>query len=319
MRSTTKTALPWIFIIALCAGCSATNNTALSSKSFPSRFHLTYIPGPVPRPVPPSVTGNPDSYVVFGRRYFVNGTSAGYRERGLASWYGPQFHGKRTSSGPPFNMHAITAAHKTLPIPTFARVTHLATGRTIVVEVNDRGPFVDDRIIDLSYAAAKQLGIVGTGTAPVEVEALPPFQYLPGYRSGGGDALLAQNRVFNQAKPVSLYNHFAQSPSLPVRPPAAPRYVPPPAPVNPTAAVTPQTVNNSGLYLQVGAFTARQNAELLQNRLATQLTQPIQIDSRSPGNIYKVKVGPLQNSAEAQQLTFRLAGLGVSTPHLVME
>lgn len=319
MRNTTKNALPWLFIIALCAGCSTTNNPSLSSKSSLSRFNLTYIPGPVPRQVPPSATGNPESYVVFGKQYFVNGTSAGYRERGLASWYGSQFHGKRTSSGSPFNMHAITAAHKTLPIPTFARVTHLATGRTIVVEINDRGPFVDDRVIDLSYAAAKQLGIVGTGTAPVEVEALPPFQYLPGYRPGEGNALLAQNRTLNPTKPVSRPNNFVQSPPPPLRQPAASRYVSSPALVNPAAAVPPQTVNNSGLYLQVGAFTARQNAELLQNRLATQLTQPIQIDSRSPGNIYKVKVGPLQNSAEAQQLTFRLAGLGVSTPYLVME
>ena len=318
VRNTTKNALPWLFIIALGAGCSTANHTSLSPKSSSPRFNLTYIPGPVPRQVPPSTKGNPESYVVFGKRYFVNGTSEGYRERGVASWYGSQFHGKRTSSGPPFNMHAITAAHKTLPIPTFARVTHLATGRTIVVEINDRGPFVDDRIIDLSYAAANQLGIIGTGTGPVEVEALPPFQYLPEYQFGKKGALLAQNRPFNHAKPVSLRNNFVQSPPLPIRHHAAPRYAPSPAPVNHTAAVTPQTVNNSGLYLQVGAFTARQNAELLQNRLATKLTQPIQIDSQ-PGNLYKVKVGPLQNSAEAHQLTFRLAGLGVSSPYLVIE
>lgn len=131
---------------------------------------------------PPSRTGNPDSYTVFGKDYFVDKTSEGYRELGTASWYGPKFHGKRTSSGTPYDMHAMTAAHKSLPIPTHARVTHQGNGRSIVVKINDRGPFVGDRIIDLSYAAAVKLDMIGSGTAPVEVVALPPYQYLAGYQ-----------------------------------------------------------------------------------------------------------------------------------------
>jgi rare lipoprotein A len=131
---------------------------------------------------PPSRTGNPDSYTVFGKDYFVEKTSEGYREQGLASWYGPKFHGKRTSSGIPYDMYAMTAAHKSLPIPTHVRVTHQANGRSIVVKVNDRGPFVGDRIIDLSYAAAVKLDMIGSGTAPVEVVALPPYQYLADYQ-----------------------------------------------------------------------------------------------------------------------------------------
>ena len=134
---------------------------------------------PVPQVEPPSRSGNPDTYVVFGKRYRVKETSAGHREIGTASWYGWDFHGRKTSSGPPFNMFELTAAHKSLPIPTYARVTHLDNGRSIVVKINDRGPFVGERIIDLSYAAAARLDMLDQGTARVEVTALAPYQFLP--------------------------------------------------------------------------------------------------------------------------------------------
>ncbi len=134
---------------------------------------------PVPQLEPPSRSGNPDTYVVFGKRYRVKETSAGHREIGTASWYGWDFHGRKTSSGPPFNMFELTAAHKSLPIPTYVRVTNLENGRSIVVKVNDRGPFVGERIIDLSYAAAARLDMLGQGTAQVEVTALAPYQFLP--------------------------------------------------------------------------------------------------------------------------------------------
>lgn len=129
---------------------------------------------PVPRVEPKSKYGNPSSYVVFGRRYYVRKSAYGYRERGIASWYGPKFHGKRTSSGEPYDMHAMTAAHKTLPLPSYVRVRNLENGRSAVVRVNDRGPFVKNRLIDLSYSAANALGIVATGTGLVEVEAIDP-------------------------------------------------------------------------------------------------------------------------------------------------
>lgn len=130
------------------------------------------VDNPVPRNEPRSRYGNPESYEVFGRTYHVMDSSAGYKERGTASWYGTKFHGRRTSSGEPYDMHAMTAAHKTLPLPTYVRVTHLENGRSIIVRVNDRGPFVDDRIIDLSYTAAHKLEMTDSGTAPVEVQAL---------------------------------------------------------------------------------------------------------------------------------------------------
>ena len=122
--------------------------------------------------LPRSKRGNPPFYEVYGVRYTVMQSSAGYREKGVASWYGKKFHGRDTSSGERYNMYAMTAAHKTLPLPTNARVTNLQTGKSIIVRVNDRGPFVKNRLIDLSYAAAQALDVVANGTAMVEVVAL---------------------------------------------------------------------------------------------------------------------------------------------------
>lgn len=134
---------------------------------------------PVPQWEPPSRSGNPDTYVVFGKRYRVKESSEGHRETGIASWYGWDFHGRKTSSGPLFNMFELSAAHKSLPIPTYAQVTNLENGRSVVVKINDRGPFVGERIIDLSYAAAARLDMLDQGTARVEIIALAPYQFLP--------------------------------------------------------------------------------------------------------------------------------------------
>jgi rare lipoprotein A len=130
------------------------------------------IPDAVPREEARSKYGNPTSYEVFGKRYYVLDSSEGFRQKGHASWYGTKFHGQRASSGETYDMYAMTAAHKTLPLPTYVEVKNLKNGRKTVVKVNDRGPFHDGRIIDLSYAAATKLGVVASGTAPVEIRAL---------------------------------------------------------------------------------------------------------------------------------------------------
>jgi rare lipoprotein A len=127
-----------------------------------------------PAPLRRSQRGNPPFYDVLGKRYHVLPTSAGYVERGVASWYGRDFHGLATSSGETYNMHAMTAAHTTLPLPTWVEVTNLANGKRVVVKVNDRGPFVDNRLIDLSYAAATAIDMVQRGTTRVEVRAVAP-------------------------------------------------------------------------------------------------------------------------------------------------
>jgi len=132
------------------------------------------LPDAVPQAEFKSRSGNPESYVIEGTTYRVLRTSDGYREEGIASWYGGYFHGRRTSSGDTYDMYQMTAAHKSLPLPTYVRVTHLGNGRSVVLRVNDRGPFVEDRIIDLSFAAASKLGMATIGTARVEVVALDP-------------------------------------------------------------------------------------------------------------------------------------------------
>ncbi len=132
------------------------------------------IPNAVPRVEPRSPYGNPPFYDVFGKRYYVRRTCRGYDKRGVASWYGPGFYEDQTSTHEPYNMYAMTAAHKTLPLPCYVRVTNLQNGRSVIVRVNDRGPFVKNRIIDLSYTAAAKLGMLRNGTAMVEVRSIDP-------------------------------------------------------------------------------------------------------------------------------------------------
>ncbi len=126
----------------------------------------------VPANEPLSRYGNPPSYEVRGKSYKVMKSNRNFVQKGEASWYGTKFHGRRTSSGEEYDMYAMTAAHKRLPLPTYVEVTHLGNGRKVIVKVNDRGPFHEGRIIDLSYAAARKLGIAGSGTGPVEIRAI---------------------------------------------------------------------------------------------------------------------------------------------------
>ncbi len=171
-------ALAVLVITLVLAGCSS---LAPEPGDGPGRVidNPMALPDAVPQDAPRSRYGNPESYEVFGRRYRVMETASGHRERGIASWYGSKFHGRRTSSGEPYDMYAMTAAHKHLPLPTWVEVRHLGNDRRIVVKVNDRGPFADNRIIDLSYAAAAKLGMLGTGTAPVEIRTVTPDDTTP--------------------------------------------------------------------------------------------------------------------------------------------
>jgi rare lipoprotein A len=168
----------WAALLLVCgllAGCGGRQPTVGERDGAPAHQpDLSHVQDAVPRIEPKSRGGNPPSYVVFGRRYHVMDSSRGHVERGIASWYGTKFHGRKTSNGETYDMYAMTAAHKHLPLPTYARVTNLENGRSIVVRVNDRGPFHDNRVIDLSYAAAYKLGMLAKGTAAVEVQAIDP-------------------------------------------------------------------------------------------------------------------------------------------------
>lgn len=182
-------------LVMLLAGCGSTPDGGPP----PGTLDPADIEDAVPRVEPRSRYGNPSSYTVFGETYHVLESARGYVERGIASWYGEKFHGRRTSSGEPYDMYAMTAAHKTLPLPSYVRVTNLQNGRSAIVRVNDRGPFKDNRLIDLSYAAAVKLGILGAGTAPVEVAAIDPARpgALPPTPSGGREAT-AGGRIWLQ-------------------------------------------------------------------------------------------------------------------------
>jgi len=245
-----------------------------------------------PRREPKSRYGNPASYVVRGKRYYTKTSSKGYRERGVASWYGTKFHGHRTSSGESYDMYKMSAAHKTLPLPTYARVTNLRNSKSVIVKINDRGPFHDNRLIDLSYAAASRLGILGKGTGLVEVEAIDPLSYA----------------AAESPRPV---RHVTVSqPKL-----TATALAPEPVAADSTSEAP-------SLYLQLGAFLSRSNAERLQQRLST-ATLPGKLHiSETVANqkhIYRVRIGPLANVETADRLTRTLTEQGIASPHVVID
>jgi rare lipoprotein A len=195
--------LSGLTLLLLLAGCSTTTYRTPPLPPLPPP-DVAAIPEPIPRVEPRSERGNPAFYTVLGRRYFVLETAEGYVERGVASWYGPGFHASSTSNGEKYDMYAMTAAHKTLPLPAYVQVTNLRNGRSVVVRVNDRGPFKDGRIIDLSYTAASRLGMLKDGTTFVEVRALTPEQKAaPPAPPQKPDALYVQAGAFGSEENAS--------------------------------------------------------------------------------------------------------------------
>ncbi len=188
---------PWLVLVcAVMQGCG----TSIVQDSAPSRdVDVSQVPDAVPRKEPKSRYGNPKSYVVFGKRYYTMDHAEGFRQRGIASWYGKKFHGRKTSSGEVYDMYQMTAAHKELPLPSYVRVTNVSNGRQVIVRVNDRGPFHDNRIIDLSYSAALKLDIVKNGTALVDIEVVD------GRRPSRPSTPAAPVRVAEQEQPVRFH------------------------------------------------------------------------------------------------------------------
>jgi len=172
-----------ILLTSLISGCGSWPSIFEKSRAGDGApaggINVSNIRDAIPRAEPRSRSGNPRKYTVLGRTYRVMQDSRGFSEQGVASWYGTKFHGRRTSSGETYDMYAMTAAHKSLPLPTYVQVTNMQNGRQVIVKVNDRGPFHDNRIIDLSYAAATKLGITGGGTGLVEIHALDPTRGQP--------------------------------------------------------------------------------------------------------------------------------------------
>ena len=263
-----------LLVISSCLVACSNLKTGVQTDDAPDNPRdVSDVPNAVPQNEPLSRYGNPESYKVYGKTYYTLPSSKDYKERGTASWYGTKFHGKRTSSGEPYNLYAMTAAHKTLPLPTYVEVTNLKNGRSVIVKVNDRGPFHDDRLIDLSYTAAAKLDILPYGTGQVEVRAIDTEQ---------------------SVKTAMLTD---------------------------TAAATATAQENQTLYLQVGAFSSRDNARRMQADLLSQNIGAVRIVevTTDAGTFFKVQVGPLASHMEANRVTQELKTLGISNSHSIVQ
>jgi rare lipoprotein A len=237
--------------------------------------NLATLADPVPRLEPLNAQAN-QPYSVFGREYVPLVEPAPYKRQGTASWYGRKFHGQRTSSGEIYDMYAMTAAHPTLPIPSYARVVNLQNGNAVVVRINDRGPFSSGRIMDVSYAAAYRLGFVQEALANIEVESIVP--------AGAPGTTTA-------ARP-SPGTTVASAPEIK------------------TEASTPQfpiAAGGSGIYLQLAAFSNPANAENFSNRVRRELDwlkQPLEVTGRN--NLYRLQLGPFRDRAEANAVSLKI-------------
>lgn len=283
-----------VLLGAIAAGCGSSSDGgsrySISQDRAPARgIDPDSVPDVVPGPVVRTGAGNRSPYTVLGRTYTVLPTEEGYSARGVASWYGEKFHGHKTSNGEVFDMYKASAAHTSLPIPSFLRVTNLDNNRNIVVRVNDRGPFHGDRVIDLSYGAAVKLGFADRGTARVQI-----------------DAITADSEGSREWAPRA----------------------PPPA-VNPAAdrmaaALTrgETATANRHLYLQVGSFSVYDYAANLTRRVRAVTNRPVFIRSVEVGNrgmLHRVRVGPVNGPGEARQLTLLLVAADLGSPYTVSE
>ncbi len=242
---------------------------------------------------------NPPSYNVLGRTYHVLSSNAGYDAQGVASWYGPDFQSKSTSSGERYNMYAMTAAHKTLRIPAYVQVTNLENGKQAIVRVNDRGPFVSNRIIDLSYAAAKKIGMIGRGTAMVDIKVVTP------------DNPPVPADLAMQSSPMAVQTAPVQ-PASPVTEAAVPAG-PPPA----TPPALAQAVWGQDVFIQVGAFSDAANVMNVQRKLAQAGLKPVVV--APVGALSRVRIGPVASLNEFDQTMDQLRIIGFENAQMVVE
>jgi rare lipoprotein A len=254
--------------------------------------NLDRVPDAVPK-IEPLARGPNRPYTALGQSFTPDTSGRPYRVQGRASWYGRKFHGKPTSNGERYDMYAMTAAHPTLPIPSYVRVTRVSTGKTVVLRVNDRGPFIASRVIDLSYVAAYKLGVLAPGSAEVIVERIMPEE-ISGWRA--------------QAPTAAPPPATASAP-VPVRPQAAVAM----------AASTAEVgaASSGGFYLQAGAFSdparAQSMAADLTGKVPPDLGATIKIE-QSSSNLYRVRIGPFTSRDAASQASDRLKdGAGLPT------
>lgn len=267
--------------------------------------NVACIPEPVVTHEPRSSVGNRSPYTVLGKQYRVLEDPKGYQETGIASYYGAKFHGRLTSNREVYDMYTFSAAHKSLPLPSFAEVTNLENGQSVVVRVNDRGPFHEGRVIDLSYAAAVKLGITQRGTGQVQVRALSPGQERGG-RAGRRQAAAAQATA-RAATTVAMA-------------PAAPAVLSAPLPASASAPVSVVGGNGQAALLQVASFASRDNAEralqqLLQAGIRGGRLQDVVAEGRT---LWRLRVAA-DDAAVVPQLVQRIAALGLGQARVVAD
>lgn len=333
MSSTAVRAASVALLGLLLAACSGAQRTPTPAESVrddggPVRppAAVADTPDAVPKDEPPSRYGNPPEYEVFGETYHVmDRVEDGFKQSGHASWYGTKFHGRRTSSGEKYDMYAMTAAHRELPLPTWVEVTNLENDRRVVVKVNDRGPFVDTdrRIIDLSYAAAVRLDMADQGTAPVRIRRVTPDDVDTGPDVDIHQAAATEDEAeaAHTAVDASGSTDDETIPPVPLTPePLAERAgADEEAPVEVDTA-DPIITASAGispvhLYLQVGAFSERGNAKALGERLHAELGADVQVDEQEGDDapFFRVRLGPLESIARADELGEELEALGLDS------
>jgi rare lipoprotein A len=285
-----------------------------------------FVPDAIPRVEPRSHYGNPPYYEVFGKRYYVLASSADYVERGVASWYGPGFHRELTSTRESYDMYAMTAAHKTLPLPAYVRVTNLQNGRSVVVRVNDRGPFVGNRIIDLSYSAAARLDMLRDGTAMVEIRSIDPTQSLP-----PATVPLTAATPLTVAAPLPAAAPLTVAAPLPAAaqplPAAPPLTAATPLPTSSAplavAATLPTGATASApkpLFVQAGAFADPGNADRLVAKLRGRFgTIFIRHDVIAGRSMYRVRLGPVPDVPAFDRIVQALEQAGLHDAHLALD
>jgi rare lipoprotein A len=260
--------------------------------------NLESVPDAVPRSEPIN-RGTARPYVVMGKSYTPMTSLGPYKARGIATWYGRRYHGRQTASGEIYDMYAMTAAHTTLPIPSYARVTNLKNGKSVVVRINDRGPFVDGRLIDLSYTAAQRIDVIAGGNALVEVETILP--------DGAGNmiATAPPQPAAPVAKPESAPFAAALEPEPPASQlPAAE----PPAIAAASVPPAPERSDAGGVYLQLGAFGSRENAENFLARMRVQIEWlATALHVFSGDGLFRVHAGPYPREAEARRDADRIS------------
>lgn len=290
---------------------------------------VSTIPNAVPKKEDRTIAGNLSPYTVLGKTYYIQFNAAKYSEIGLASWYGKKFHGERTSNGEIYNMFGMTAAHKTLPIPCYVRVTNLANNKNVILRVNDRGPFHEDRVIDLTYTAAKKLDFHRAGTAKVRVDVINLNDFTPlqvatvkSDSSGKLSGALASVAASTKPSEPSKANTSA-APSKNSTPPAIAKSTPAisSAPVVAASPLSKPAVKSAApftpVYLQVGAFASSEGASVLQKNLRTYTKLPIVLMPVEGKKIFRVLIGPISDANEMQALKQTLTEKKLSTPYVV--